>query len=151
MHFTLQTLSALAASLLFSSVSAFPRCHPGEAWPDVQDCHNFFECASGGIPVLKTCGPGTAYCPVTGVCDYEFKIPSCHPHGPSPKGPGPEGHEKPQGHDDEEHEKPQGHGDEDHEQPEGPDAEEDEQPQGPAQGWPSAAGHHGHGAMGVGH
>ncbi|GFF34695.1 collagen-like protein 6, partial [Aspergillus udagawae] len=87
MQFTLKALSVLAASLLFSAVSAVPQCQPGNAWPDVHDCHNFYECAAGGIPVLKTCGPGTAYCPVTGVCDYEFKIPSCHPRGAIPKGP----------------------------------------------------------------
>ncbi|KAF7179919.1 hypothetical protein CNMCM7691_008971 [Aspergillus felis] len=102
MQFTLQALSVFAASLLFSAVSAAPQCQPGNAWPDVHDCHNFFECAAGGIPVLKTCGPGTAYCPVTGVCDYEFKIPSCHPRGAIPKGPEhpniPEGWGMPYGH-----------------------------------------------------
>ncbi|KAF7133748.1 hypothetical protein CNMCM5793_005102 [Aspergillus hiratsukae] len=147
MQFTMQTLSVLAASLLFSTVSAIPRCQPGDAWPDVRDCHNFFECAAGGIPVLKTCGPGTAYCPSTGVCDYEFKIPACHPHGPPPKGHGDEGYERPEGHADEEHEQPHGSGAEEHERP---GAEEHEEPQGPAHGWPSASGYHGHGAKAMG-
>ncbi|RHZ61810.1 uncharacterized protein CDV56_107079 [Aspergillus thermomutatus] len=97
MQFTIQALSVLAASLFFSTASAAPQCQPGAAWPDVHDCHNFFECAAGGIPVLKTCGPGTAYCPQTGVCDYEFKIPACHPHGPPPEAPGAEGEEHPTG------------------------------------------------------
>ncbi|RHZ67346.1 carbohydrate-binding module family 14 protein [Aspergillus thermomutatus] len=79
MQFIYQALSILAASLLFSSATA--QCNVGQAWPDSTDCHNFYECASGGTPVLKTCGPGTAYCPTTGVCVYEQNIASCFHKG----------------------------------------------------------------------
>ncbi|EAW15027.1 carbohydrate-binding module family 14 protein [Aspergillus clavatus NRRL 1] len=102
MQFTYKALSALAVSFFFSTASAVAHCKPGQAWPDVHDCHNFFECASGGVPVLKTCGPGTAYCPKTGICDYEFKNPACRLHGA-----GPEGHAGPGGHDGK---GPEGHG-----------------------------------------
>ncbi|GFF72091.1 hypothetical protein IFM61392_02671 [Aspergillus lentulus] len=82
MHFIYQALSALAASLLFSSATAgIAYCKVGEAWPDSFNCHNFYECAAGGAPVLKTCGPGTAYCPTTGVCVQEETVPSCFYRG----------------------------------------------------------------------
>ena len=80
MHFHYQTLGAVLASLVFSTASA-AYCRVGDMWPDMHDCHNFFECAAGGIPVLKTCGPGTAYCHETRVCDYEGKIPLCSHKG----------------------------------------------------------------------
>ncbi|GIJ91792.1 hypothetical protein Asppvi_010765 [Aspergillus pseudoviridinutans] len=88
MHFIYQAVSALAASLLFSSATAATAyCRDGQAWPDSSDCHNFYECASGGAPVLKTCGPGTAYCPTTGVCVNEETVPSCfHRRHPSEEG-----------------------------------------------------------------
>ncbi|KAL5041567.1 hypothetical protein BDW71DRAFT_201263 [Aspergillus fruticulosus] len=74
-----RSLGLLAASLsiLVSPITAAPTpgasCHVGAVWPDHHDCHNFFECAAGGIPVRKTCGPGTAYSAEIGVCDYEWK------------------------------------------------------------------------------
>ncbi|CBF89361.1 hypothetical protein AN0499.2 [Aspergillus nidulans FGSC A4] len=81
-----KTLSLLAASLsvLLAPVTAAPApgtsCHVGASWPDHHDCHKFFECAAGGHPVRKTCGPGTAYSPEIGVCDYEWKVRSCRAH-----------------------------------------------------------------------
>ncbi|GIK04350.1 hypothetical protein Aspvir_008431 [Aspergillus viridinutans] len=82
MHFIYQALSAIAASLLFSSATAAtPYCKVGQAWPDSSDCHNFYECASGGAPILKTCAPSTAYCPTTGVCVHEEAVPSCFHRG----------------------------------------------------------------------
>ncbi|KAF7170817.1 hypothetical protein CNMCM6106_005393 [Aspergillus hiratsukae] len=90
MHFIYQALSVLAASLLVSSATA--QCKVGQAWPDSTNCHNFYECASGGTPVLKTCGPGTAYCPMTGVCVHEQKVPSCFHNGHPSGGHHSEGH-----------------------------------------------------------
>lgn len=78
MHFTNQLLTVLAASLLAATAAAAPKCHVGTAWPDSRDCHKFFECAAGGIPVRKSCGPGTAYSPRLKICDYEENVPSCH-------------------------------------------------------------------------
>ncbi|KAL4871342.1 hypothetical protein BDV12DRAFT_194409 [Aspergillus spectabilis] len=78
MHFPYQALTLFAASLLLSTASAAATCNVGSAWPDKHDCHSFFECGAGGIPVRKTCGPGTAYSPKIGVCDYEYKVPSCY-------------------------------------------------------------------------
>ncbi|KAL4746522.1 hypothetical protein BDW72DRAFT_210363 [Aspergillus terricola var. indicus] len=81
-----KTLGLLAASLsvLLTPVTAAPApgasCHVGAVWPDLNDCHRFFECAAGGHPVRKTCGPGTAYSPDIGVCDYEWKVRSCRAH-----------------------------------------------------------------------
>ncbi|KAL5335317.1 hypothetical protein BJX70DRAFT_375538 [Aspergillus crustosus] len=77
MHFSLKALAVLA-TLLISTTSATATCKVGAAWPDRHDCHNFFECGAGGIPVRKTCGPGTAYSPKIGVCADEYKVPSCH-------------------------------------------------------------------------
>jgi hypothetical protein len=76
----MQALGALSAALLIPAISAAPsgRCEVGETWRDWKDCHGFFECAAGGIPVRKVCGPGTAYSPHIGVCDYEWKVPTCH-------------------------------------------------------------------------
>ncbi|KAL4907210.1 hypothetical protein BDW74DRAFT_175991 [Aspergillus multicolor] len=84
MHFTIKPFALLAASLLIATTTAAPNhnCHVGSAWPDHHDCHAFFECAAGGIPVRKVCGPGTAYSPDIGVCDYEWKVWACrHGHG----------------------------------------------------------------------
>jgi hypothetical protein len=76
----MQALGALSAALLIPGISAAPngRCEVGETWRDWKDCHGFFECAAGGIPVRKVCGPKTAYSPHIGVCDYEWKVPTCH-------------------------------------------------------------------------
>ncbi|KAL4995882.1 hypothetical protein BDV10DRAFT_187608 [Aspergillus recurvatus] len=81
-----KTLGLLAASIsiLVAPAIAAPApgasCHVGAAWPDHHDCHKFFECAAGGIPVRKACGPGTAYNAEIGVCDYEWKVHSCQAH-----------------------------------------------------------------------
>ncbi|KAL4771209.1 hypothetical protein BDW60DRAFT_208462 [Aspergillus nidulans var. acristatus] len=73
-------LGALAATLLIPAISAAPSgsCDVGETWRDWKDCHGFYECAFGGIPIRKVCGHGTAYSPHTSVCDYEWKVPTCH-------------------------------------------------------------------------
>ncbi|KAL6232461.1 hypothetical protein BDW75DRAFT_242927 [Aspergillus navahoensis] len=79
----IKTLGLLGASFsILATAAPAPggSCHVGAAWPDHHDCHNFFECAAGGIPVRKTCGPGTAYSPEIGVCDYEWKVRSCKHH-----------------------------------------------------------------------
>jgi hypothetical protein len=91
----IQALGALSAALLIPVISAAPngRCEVGETWRDWNDCHGFFECAAGGIPVRKVCGPKTAYSPHIGVCDYEWKVPTCHrgSHGHKEEG-GHHGH-----------------------------------------------------------
>ncbi|OJJ54577.1 hypothetical protein ASPSYDRAFT_469217 [Aspergillus sydowii CBS 593.65] len=81
MHFTSHVLTVLATSLLVATANAAPKCHVGTAWPDPSNCHKFFECSSGGIPVHKSCGPGTAYSPKLKICDYEQRVPSCHRSG----------------------------------------------------------------------
>lgn len=139
MHF--KTVSIIT-SLLIASASAhppsgppsgppkhLPPCKPGHYWPDPFDCHSFFECAAGGHPVRKTCGPGTAYCWEVGVCVHEeeskcklpgslqsHEFPGKGPegHGPPP-GMGPKGHgpppgKGPQGHGPPPGKAPQGHG-----------------------------------------
>ncbi|KAL2837949.1 hypothetical protein BJY01DRAFT_251180 [Aspergillus pseudoustus] len=73
--------AVLAATLLSMPTAAAPRgnekCEVGATWRDPHDCHAFFECAAGGIPARKVCGPRTAYSPHIGVCDYEWKVPTC--------------------------------------------------------------------------
>ncbi|KNG88873.1 chitin binding domain protein Peritrophin-A [Aspergillus nomiae NRRL 13137] len=91
MQFTAKALAIFAASLVALTASAHPSCETGARWPDQRDCHNFYECAAGGVPVRKTCGPGTAYDSRFSICDYEHKVPSCHGHGPV-------GHNEPHGH-----------------------------------------------------
>ncbi|KAL3480905.1 hypothetical protein BJX99DRAFT_254232 [Aspergillus californicus] len=75
----MKTILAIAA--LLATSTAIPtrdgKCNVGAVWADAHDCHNFYECAAGGIPVRKSCGPGTAYSPKTGVCDYEWRVQSC--------------------------------------------------------------------------
>lgn len=81
MHFTYQAINAIAAFMLFSSVTAAPVSEVAigaAAWADPLDCHRFYECPVGGKPVLKTCGPGTAFQASTMVCDYEHLVASCH-------------------------------------------------------------------------
>ncbi|GAB1200337.1 hypothetical protein APSETT444_009707 [Aspergillus pseudonomiae] len=91
MQFTTKALAIFAASLFALTASAHPSCETGARWPDQRDCHNFYECAAGGVPVRKTCGPGTAYDSRFSICDYEHKVPSCRGHGPI-------GHNEPEGH-----------------------------------------------------
>ncbi|XP_075969965.1 hemolectin isoform X2 [Anticarsia gemmatalis] len=49
--------------------------------PHPSDCTKFYECAPSGV-VLKDCGPGTMYNPVTMVCDWPASValvrPECH-------------------------------------------------------------------------
>ncbi|KAL4885925.1 hypothetical protein BJY04DRAFT_214123 [Aspergillus karnatakaensis] len=105
MHFPTQALALLAA-VFITGTTAAATCKVGAAWPDSHDCHSFWECGAGGIPVRKTCGPGTAYSPSIGVCDYEYKVPSCHHWGHGKehgnwghgKGHGNWGHGKQPGH-----------------------------------------------------
>ncbi|CEN60397.1 hypothetical protein ASPCAL02837 [Aspergillus calidoustus] len=105
---TLKALTGLSAALLIPTISAAPngRCEVGETWRDWKDCHGFFECAAGGIPVRKVCGPGTAYSPHIGVCDYEWKVPTCHRSGHGKEG---DRH----GHGDDKKKDRQGHGGDD--------------------------------------
>ncbi|KAL2849298.1 hypothetical protein BJX68DRAFT_267150 [Aspergillus pseudodeflectus] len=105
---TLKALTALSAALLIPTISAAPngRCEVGETWRDLKDCHGFFECAAGGIPVRKVCGPGTAYSPHIGVCDYESKVPTCRRSGHGKEG---DRH----GHEDDKKKDRQGHGGDD--------------------------------------
>lgn len=79
---TYHTISALAALMLITSAAAVPApaVAAAAAWPDPQDCHRFYECPVGGKPVLKTCGPGTAFQQATSVCDYEHLVASCWHH-----------------------------------------------------------------------
>jgi hypothetical protein len=95
MQFTYQTFSTLVAFVLFTSVTAAPVSEVSEvseisevtgvsagavAWADPKDCHRFYECPAGGTPVLKTCGPGTAFQAQYSICDYESKVASCWHH-----------------------------------------------------------------------
>ncbi|EIT74464.1 hypothetical protein AO1008_04095 [Aspergillus oryzae 100-8] len=93
MQFTsFKALAIFAASFFAFSAAAHPSCETGAVWADPHDCHSFFECAAGGIPVRKTCGPGTAYNSRFGICDYEEKVRSCHGHGPVGHDESSEGH-----------------------------------------------------------
>ncbi|KAL3456147.1 hypothetical protein BJX64DRAFT_294395 [Aspergillus heterothallicus] len=81
MQFTMKALATVIAVLVSTTAATpirnAPQCRVGTAWPDTSDCHKFYECAAGGIAVRKSCGPGTAYSPATGVCDFEWKVKSC--------------------------------------------------------------------------
>ncbi|KAJ6128228.1 hypothetical protein N7471_009445 [Penicillium samsonianum] len=86
MHFTYQTISTLVAFVLFNSVTAAPATEVTNvaagavAWADPTNCHRFYECPAGGTPVLKTCGPGTAFQAKYSICDYEHLVASCRHH-----------------------------------------------------------------------
>lgn len=86
MQFTYQSITAFVAFALFSSATAAPApasevaAGGAAAWADPWDCHRFWECPAGGTPVLKTCGPGTAFQEKTMVCDYEHLVASCWRH-----------------------------------------------------------------------
>ncbi|KAJ5949394.1 hypothetical protein N7454_000978 [Penicillium verhagenii] len=80
MQFSYQMITSFMAFVLFNSATAAPVVDAAAgavAWADPQDCHRFFECPAGGTPVLKTCGPGTAFQASTSVCDYEHNVASC--------------------------------------------------------------------------
>lgn len=89
MQFAFRTLNAFVALILMTPVIAVPLSTTADtadtaagavAWADPQDCHRFYECPVGGKPVLKTCGPGTAFQASTSVCDYEHLVESCWRH-----------------------------------------------------------------------
>ncbi|KAJ5777695.1 hypothetical protein N7520_000941 [Penicillium odoratum] len=93
MQFSYQMITTFMAFVLFNSATAAPAVDAVDAvdevnaaangratWADPQDCHRFFECPAGEKPVLKTCGPGTAFQASTGVCDYEYNVASCWHH-----------------------------------------------------------------------
>ncbi|KAM8710851.1 hypothetical protein ACLKA7_017475 [Drosophila subpalustris] len=42
--------------------------------PYPHDCHRFINCGQGR-PLIQSCGPGTAFHPLTLVCDHESKVP----------------------------------------------------------------------------
>ncbi|KAH7707715.1 Neurotrypsin [Aphelenchoides avenae] len=44
--------------------------------PHPADCAKFYQCAHGSW-VEKQCGPGTAYNPNVGVCDWPYNVPGC--------------------------------------------------------------------------
>lgn len=83
MQFTHLAFDAIMALILMSPVIAVPvstAATGAVAWADPQDCHRFYECPVGGKPVLKTCGPGTAFQAKTSVCDYQYLVESCWRH-----------------------------------------------------------------------
>ena len=92
MQFSYQMITTFMAFVLFNSVGAAPVVDGADvvegadiaagnaAWADPTDCHRFYECPPGGKPVLKTCGPGTAFQSQTSVCDYEHLVASCWHH-----------------------------------------------------------------------
>ncbi|KAJ6017322.1 hypothetical protein N7451_000701 [Penicillium sp. IBT 35674x] len=86
MQFSYQMITTFMAFVLFNSVGAAPvvdgtdAAAGAAAWADPTDCHRFYECPPGGKPVLKTCGPGTAFQAQTSVCDYEHLVASCWHH-----------------------------------------------------------------------
>ncbi|KAJ5630968.1 uncharacterized protein N7484_011068 [Penicillium longicatenatum] len=86
MQFSYKMITTFMAFVLFNSVNAAPIVDGTDAaagavaWADPTDCHRFYECPVGGRPVLKTCGPGTAFQSQTSVCDYEHLVPSCWRH-----------------------------------------------------------------------
>lgn len=41
-----------------------------------ETCKKFLQCANGATYIMD-CGPGTAFNPVTTVCDWPYKVPSC--------------------------------------------------------------------------
>ncbi|XP_012537284.2 uncharacterized protein LOC105837243 isoform X2 [Monomorium pharaonis] len=44
--------------------------------PHPETCKKFLQCANGATYVMD-CGPGTAFNPITAVCDWPHKVPSC--------------------------------------------------------------------------
>ncbi|OKP14535.1 hypothetical protein PENSUB_13887 [Penicillium subrubescens] len=83
MQFIYNSMNAIMACILFSAVTATPISDTAAgavAWADPENCHRFYECPVGGKPVLKTCGPGTAFQTKTSVCDYEYLVESCWHH-----------------------------------------------------------------------
>ncbi|KAJ5637850.1 hypothetical protein N7490_007729 [Penicillium lividum] len=87
MQFSYQMITTFMAFVLFNSATAAPAVDEVNAanngrvaWADPSDCHRFFECPAGEKPVLKTCGPGTAFQASTSVCDFEYNVASCWHH-----------------------------------------------------------------------
>lgn len=44
--------------------------------PHPETCKKFLQCANGATFVMD-CGPGTAFNPLTTVCDWPYNVPSC--------------------------------------------------------------------------
>ncbi|KAL6449111.1 hypothetical protein ACFW04_000663 [Cataglyphis niger] len=44
--------------------------------PHPETCKKFLQCANGATYIMD-CGPGTAFNPVTTVCDWPYNVPSC--------------------------------------------------------------------------
>lgn len=83
MQFIYQPINAMMAFILFTAVTATPVSDTAKgavAWADPENCHRFYECPAGGKPVLKTCGPGTAFQAKYSVCDFEHLVESCRRH-----------------------------------------------------------------------
>ncbi|KAL7733723.1 hypothetical protein ACLKA6_011458 [Drosophila palustris] len=60
-------------SPIFERDSACPAQFRGLK-PYPHDCHRFINCGQGR-PLIQSCGPGTAFHPLTLVCDHESKVP----------------------------------------------------------------------------
>ncbi|XP_076659935.1 uncharacterized protein LOC143363221 isoform X2 [Halictus rubicundus] len=54
---------------------ACPPHHTG-LLPHPDTCKKFLQCTNGGTFIMD-CGPGTAFNPVTTVCDWPYNVPSC--------------------------------------------------------------------------
>ncbi|XP_032680376.1 uncharacterized protein LOC116848411 isoform X2 [Odontomachus brunneus] len=50
--------------------------------PHPETCKKFLQCANGATFVMD-CGPGTAFNPLTTVCDWPHKVPSCKTEKPA--------------------------------------------------------------------
>lgn len=44
--------------------------------PHPETCKKFLQCANG-VTYVMDCGPGTAFNPITTVCDWPYNVPSC--------------------------------------------------------------------------
>lgn len=45
-------------------------------FPHPETCKKFLQCANG-VTYVMDCGPGTAFNPITKVCDWPYNVPSC--------------------------------------------------------------------------
>lgn len=44
--------------------------------PHPETCKKFLQCANG-VTYITDCGPGTAFNPITAVCDWPYNVPNC--------------------------------------------------------------------------
>lgn len=44
--------------------------------PHPETCKKFLQCANG-VTYIMDCGPGTAFNPITAVCDWPYNVPNC--------------------------------------------------------------------------